>query len=62
MARAVDESQGLSQTGRGLESIKDVKNNELIMDQIVDTIYLNAGVSKNAQPVARANAREFLNK
>ena len=62
MARAVDESQGLSQTGRGLESIKDVKNNELIMDQIVDTIYLNAGVSKNAQPVARANARDFLNR
>ena len=44
MARAVDESQGLGQTGRGLESLKDVKNNELIMDQIVDTIYLNAGV------------------
>ena len=62
MARAVDESQGLGQTGRGLESIKDVKNNELIMDQVVDTIYLNAGVSKNAQPVARANAREFLNR
>ena len=62
MARAVDESQGLSQTGRGLESLKDVKNNELIMDQVVDTIYLNAGVSKNAQPVARANARDFLNR
>ena len=62
MAQAVDESQGLGQTGRGLESIKDVKNNELIMDQVVDTIYLNAGVSKNAQPVARANAREFLNR
>ena len=62
MARAVDESQGLGQTGRGLESIKDVKNNELIMDQVVDTIYLNAGVSKNAQPVARANARDFLNR
>ena len=62
MARAVDESQGLGQTGRGLESIKNVKNNELIMDQVVDTIYLNAGVSKNAQPVARANAREFLNR
>ena len=62
MARAVDESQGLGQTGRGLESLKDVKNNELIMDQIVDTIYLNAGVSKSAQPVARANARDFLNR
>ena len=62
MARAVDESQGLGQTGRGLESLKDVKNNELIMDQIVDTIYLNAGVSKAAQPAARGNAREFLNR
>jgi len=49
-------------TGAGLEAIKNVKNNNLIVDDIVDTIYLNAGVSKNAQPTARANAREFLNR
>ena len=62
MAQAVDESQGLGQTGRGLESIKNVQNNNLIVNELVNTIYLNAGVSKNAQPFARANAREFLNR
>ena len=35
MAKAVDESQGLGQTGRGLESIKDVKNNELIITPLM---------------------------
>jgi hypothetical protein len=49
-------------TGAGLESIKNVKNNNLIVNDIVDKIYLNIGVSANAQPVARANAREFLNR
>ena len=62
MAQAVDESQGLGQTGKGLEALKNVKNNNLIIDDLVDKIYLNAGVSKNAQPVARANARDFLNR
>jgi hypothetical protein len=49
-------------SGAGLESIKNVKNNNLIVDDIVNKIYLNAGVAENAQPVARANAREFLNR
>jgi len=49
-------------SGAGLEAIKDVKNNNLIVDDIVNKIYLNAGVSANAQPVVRANAREFLNR
>ena len=49
-------------TGAGLESIKNVKNNNLIVNDIVDKIYLNAGVAENAQPVVRANAREFLNR
>ena len=62
MAQAVDKSQGLGQTGRGLESIKNVQNNNLIVNELVDTIYLNAGVTKNAQPTVRANAREFLNR
>jgi hypothetical protein len=51
-----------SPTGVGLESIKNVQNNNLIVDDIVDKIYLNAGVSKNAQPTVRANARDFLNR
>ena len=49
-------------TGAGLEAIKNVKNNNLIVNDIVDKIYLNAGVSANAQPVVRANARSFLNR
>ena len=49
-------------SGSGLEAIKNVKNNDLIMNDVVNKIYLNAGVSENAQPVVRANAREFLNR
>ena len=49
-------------TGKGLEALKNVENNNLIVDGVVDTIYLNAGVSKAAQPAARSNAREFLNR
>ena len=49
-------------SGAGLEAIKNVKGSNLIVDDIVDKIYINAGVSKAAQPVARANAREFLNR
>ena len=49
-------------TGVGLEAIKNVKNNNLIVNDLVDKIYLNAGVAENAQPVVRANARDFLNR
>ena len=49
-------------SGKGLEALKNVENNNLIINDIVDTIYLNAGVAPAAQPVVRANAREFLNR
>jgi len=49
-------------SGAGLESIKNVENSNLIVNDIVDKIYMNAGVSKAAQPAARGNAREFLNR
>jgi len=49
-------------TGSGLELLKNVKNNNLIVNDLVDKIYLNAGVAPAAQPVVRANAREFLNR
>ena len=49
-------------SGAGLEAIKNVKGSDLIVNDLVNTIYKNAGVSTNAQPVARANAREFLNR
>ena len=55
-------SDARSFTGEGLEQIKNVKNNNLIVDDIVNKIYLNAGVAENAQPAVRANAREFLNR
>ena len=51
-----------SPTGAGLELLKNVKNNNLIVNDLVDKIYLNAGVAENAQPVVRANARDFLNR
>ena len=51
-----------SPTGKGLELLKNVKNNNLIINEVVDKIYLNAGVSPAAQPVVRANARDFLNR
>ena len=49
-------------TGAGLEAIKNVKGTNLIINDIVDKIYMNAGVTKAAQPAARGNAREFLNR
>ena len=49
-------------TGAGLEAIKNVKGSNLIVNDIVDKIYLNAGVSEAAQPVVRANARDLLNR
>ena len=56
------ESDAATFTGQGLESIKNVKGSNLIVDDIVNKIYLNAGVAENAQPVVRANARDFLNR
>ena len=57
-----DVNETILPTGAGLELIKNVKNNNLIIDDVVDTIYTNIGVSKTAQPAARGNAREFLNR
>ena len=57
-----DVNETILPTGQGIELLKNVKNNNLIVDDLVDKIYLNAGVSKNAQPTARANARDFLNR
>ena len=48
-------------TGAGLEALKNVKNNNLIINDLVDKVYDMAGVAKAAQPVARGNARDFLN-
>ena len=58
----VDPRETILPSGEGLELLRGVKNKELILDDVVNKIYLNAGVSANAQPVVRANAREFLNR
>jgi hypothetical protein len=58
----VDIRDTILPTGAGLEAIKNVKGVNLIVDDLVNKIYMNAGVSKAAQPAARGNAREFLNR
>ena len=58
----VDIRDTILPTGAGLEAIKNVKGSNLIINDIVDKIYMNAGVTKAAQPAARGNAREFLNR
>jgi len=61
-SEGVDAAETILPTGAGLELLKNVKNNNLIVKDVVNKIYLNAGVAENAQPVVRANAREFLNR
>ena len=61
-SEGVDVGETILPTGSGLELIKNVKNNNLIVDDLVNKIYLNAGVADAAQPVVRVNAREFLNR
>ena len=61
-SEGVDVGETILPTGSGLELIKNAKNNNLIVDDLVNKIYLNAGVADAAQPVVRGNAREFLNR
>ena len=60
LKQAIDELN--APTGAGLEAIKSVKNNSLVVDDLVDKVYQMSGVAENAKPVARANARDFLNR
>ena len=41
-------------SGAGLEAIKNVKGSNLIVNDLVNKIYLNAGVAENAQPVVES--------
>ena len=61
-SEGVDVGETILPTGQGLEALKNVKNNNLIVNDLVDKIYLNAGVAPAAQPVVRGNARDFLNR
>ena len=49
-------------SGEGLESLKKVMNvDKTIGDDLVNRVYDMAGVKEAAKPVARGNARDFLN-
>ena len=61
-SEGVDAAETILPTGKGLEALKNVQNNNLIVNDLVNKIYLNAGVAPAAQPVVRANARDFLNR
>jgi len=61
LPKDIDIRETILPTGAGLEALKNVKNNNLIINDLVDKVYDMAGVAKTAQPVARGNARDFLN-
>ncbi len=49
-------------SGAGLEALKKVQNfDKTIGDDLVNKVYDMAGVKEAAKPVARGNARDFLN-
>jgi hypothetical protein len=49
-------------TGEGLEALKKVQNfDKTIGDDLVNKVYDMAGVKEAVKPVARGNARDFLN-
>ena len=61
-SEGVDAAETILPTGSGLESLKKVRNFEkTIGDDLVNTVYDMAGVKEAAKPVARGNARDFLN-
>src|SRR6056300_676113 len=62
LPEGVDPRDTILPTGAGLEAIKSVKNNSLVVDDLVNKVYQMSGVAENAKPVARANARDFLNR
>ena len=61
-SEGVDAAETILPTGSGLESLKKVQNfDRTIGDDLVNTVYDMAGVKEAAKPVARGNARDFLN-
>ena len=61
-SEGVDAAETILPTGSGLESLKRVQNfDKTIGDDLVNKVYDMAGVAPNAKPVARGNARDFLN-
>jgi hypothetical protein len=61
-SEGVDAAETILPTGSGLESLKKVQNfDRTIGDDLVNRVYDMAGVKEAAKPVARGNARDFLN-
>ena len=61
-SEGVDAAETILPTGSGLESLKKVQNfDKTIGDDLVNKVYDMAGVKEAAKPVARGNARDFLN-
>ena len=61
-SEGVDAAETILPTGSGLEALKKVRNFEkTIGDDLVNKVYDMAGVKEAAKPVARGNARDFLN-
>jgi hypothetical protein len=62
LPEGIDAAETILPTGAGLESLKSVKNNDVIAKALSDKVYEIAGVAEGAKPVARGNARDFLNR
>ena len=62
LPEGIDRAETILPTGAGLEAVKSVKNFEKrVADELVDKVYEMSGVKEAAKPVARGNARDFLN-
>ena len=62
LPEGIDAAETILPTGAGLEALKTVKNNDVIAKALADKVYEIAGVAEGAKPVARGNARDFLNR
>ena len=62
LPEGIDRAETILPTGTGLEALKKVQNfDKTIGDDLVNKVYDMAGVKEAAKPVARGNARDFLN-
>ena len=62
LPEGIDAAETILPTGAGLEALKTVRNNDVVARALADKVYEIAGVAEGAKPVARGNARDFLNR
>jgi hypothetical protein len=62
LPEGIDAAETILPTGAGLEALKTVRNNDVVAKALADKVYEIAGVAEGAKPVARGNARDFLNR